>query len=92
VTTELLDMFCALNGATRIPLRASNLHRPATTTDFPASELVPATSRAPLTLFWRAVAESHVWRGDHASLCLLATGWGYLPLAGEYPQLAPGTS
>src|SRR5689334_17034218 len=49
VTTELLDMFCALNGATRIPLRASSRHSPATTMDLPASELVPATSSAPLT-------------------------------------------
>src|SRR5271155_1057966 len=49
VTAELFDMFCALNGATRMPLRASNRQSPATTTDFPASELVPATSSAPLT-------------------------------------------
>jgi hypothetical protein len=48
VTIELLDMFCALNGATRAPPRANNRHRPATNTDFPASELVPATSSAPL--------------------------------------------
>src|SRR5271155_4448685 len=53
VTAELFDMFCALNGATRIPLRASNRQSPATTTDFPASELVPATSSAPLTVAWR---------------------------------------
>src|SRR4030088_2532552 len=56
VTAELLDMFCALNGATRIPLRASRRHSPATTIDFPASEVVPATSSAPevLTFFCRA--------------------------------------
>src|SRR5215217_3747499 len=48
VTAELLDMFCALNGATRIPLRDNSLHRPATTIDFPASDVVPATSSAPL--------------------------------------------
>ena len=42
-------MFCALNGATRTPLRASNRHNPATTIDLPASEVVPATSSAPLT-------------------------------------------
>src|ERR1700742_1062576 len=42
-------MFCALNGATRIPLRASSRHSPATTIDLPASEVVPATSSAPLT-------------------------------------------
>ena len=40
-------MFCALNGATRIPLRASSRHSPATTMDLPASEVVPATSSAP---------------------------------------------
>src|ERR1700748_2588819 len=49
VTAELFDMFCALNGATRIPLRANSRQSPATTTDFPASEVVPATSSAPLT-------------------------------------------
>src|SRR3982074_1311624 len=48
VTAELLDMFCALNGATRMPLRANSRHRPATTIDFPASDVVPATSSAPL--------------------------------------------
>src|SRR5690242_4463733 len=49
VTAELLDMFCALSGATRSPLRVSSRHRPATTIDLPASEVVPATSSAPLT-------------------------------------------
>src|SRR6201990_1214837 len=49
VTAELFDMFCALNGATRIPLRAKSRQSPATTIDFPASEVVPATSNAPLT-------------------------------------------
>src|SRR5579875_2313306 len=72
VTTELLDMFCALNGATRSPLRASNRHRPATTMDLPASELVPATSSAPLTWLWRADAESHDYRLERAILRLLA--------------------
>src|SRR5690349_13580344 len=57
VTTELLDMFCALNGATRTPRRANNRHRPATTTDFPASELVPATSNAP-------VIRETSWQGE----------------------------
>ena len=32
-----------------MPLRASSRHRPATTIDFPASEVVPAISSAPLT-------------------------------------------
>src|SRR3954453_18891346 len=56
VTAELLDMFCALNGATRIPLRDNSRHRPATTIDFPASDVVPATRSAPLTFFRREVA------------------------------------
>src|SRR6185295_6513076 len=47
VTTELSDMFCALNGATRTPSRASSRHRPATTVLFPASEVVPHTINAP---------------------------------------------
>src|SRR5579875_3896129 len=54
VTAELLDMFCALNGATLTPRRASSRHNPATTTDLPASEVVPATSSAPVTLVRRA--------------------------------------
>ena len=41
-------MFWALNGATRIPLRYSSRHSPATTMDLPASEVVPAISSAPL--------------------------------------------
>src|SRR6185312_1165852 len=74
VTAELLDMFCALNGATRIPLRANNRQSPATTIDFPASDVVPAISSAPLTFLRRADAKA-----PHASACrgllrLLALG------------------
>ena len=47
VTNELSDMFCALNGATRTPWRASQRHSPAVRTLLPASEVVPATSSAP---------------------------------------------
>ena len=47
VTTELLLMFCALNGATDTPWRASQRQRPATSALLPASEVVPATSSAP---------------------------------------------
>lgn len=39
-------MFCALNGATRTPWRASQRQMPAVTTLLPASEVVPATSSA----------------------------------------------
>src|SRR3954467_5793258 len=49
VTIELLLMFCALNGATDTPWRASQRQMPAVTTDLPASDVVPATSSAPLT-------------------------------------------
>src|SRR4051794_374549 len=38
-------MFCALNGATRRPCRASHRQIPAVTTLLPASDVVPATSR-----------------------------------------------
>jgi len=37
-------MFCALNGATVIPRRASTRHNPVTINDLPASEDVPAIS------------------------------------------------
>ena len=46
-TAELLDMFWALNGATRTPRRWSQRQMPAVTTLLPASEVVPATSRPP---------------------------------------------
>ena len=44
VTTEFSDMFCALNGATLTPRRASQRQIPAVTTLLPASDVVPATS------------------------------------------------
>src|SRR4051812_49935003 len=47
VTAELLAMFCALNGATRTPARASHLQMPAVTALFPASEAGPQTHNAP---------------------------------------------
>src|SRR5438270_13225388 len=49
VTKEFSDMFCALNGATLTPCRASQRHSPATSTLLPASDPVPATSSVPLT-------------------------------------------
>src|SRR6202011_3936578 len=49
VTKEFSDMFCALNGATFTPCRASHRHNPATSTLLPASEPVPATSSVPRT-------------------------------------------
>src|SRR5215472_5771607 len=48
VTMELLDMFCALNGATRTPCLASHRQIPAVSTHLPASDAVPATSSDPL--------------------------------------------
>ena len=47
-TIELLDMFWALNGATRTPRRANHRQMPAVTNDLPASEVVPATSSPPV--------------------------------------------
>ncbi|CFE89098.1 Uncharacterised protein [Mycobacterium tuberculosis] len=49
-TIELLDMFCALNGATRTPRRANARHSPAVTALLPASLVVPATSRPDIRL------------------------------------------
>ena len=49
VTIELLDMFCALNGATRSPRRTSARQSPVVTTVLPASDVVPSTIRLPLT-------------------------------------------
>ncbi len=42
-------MFCALNGATATPWRASHRQIPATSALLPASEVVPATNNAPRT-------------------------------------------
>src|SRR5512134_3086550 len=50
VTTELLLIFIALNGATETPRRCSQRQSPAVTTLFPASELAPATRREPRTV------------------------------------------
>src|SRR4051812_18868670 len=50
VTALFSDMFCALNGATRTPLRASTRHSPATTSDLPASLVAPATISPPRTV------------------------------------------
>src|SRR5580693_5257416 len=92
VTAELFDMFCALNGATRIPLRASNRQSPATTTDFPASELVPATSSAPLTVAWRGETsrqgeDVHAGLGDQQRVLELR---GPLAVFGDHrPAVVP---
>ena len=40
-TAALLDMFCGLNGATRMPRRRASRHSPATMTDLPTFEPVP---------------------------------------------------
>src|SRR5258708_9901699 len=42
-TAALLDMFWALNGATRSPRRANNRHSPATRVLLPADDAVPWT-------------------------------------------------
>src|SRR4051794_41046946 len=65
-------MFWALKGATRIPLRANSRHSPATTIDFPASEVVPATSSAPLIFLSRADAKVPFFPRFWALLRLLA--------------------
>ena len=45
-TNELSDMFCALNGATRMPSCKRIRHRAAVSTLLPALELVPWIIRA----------------------------------------------
>src|ERR671911_2714649 len=59
VTAALRAMFCALNGATFTPLRASSRQRPATTKDLPASLAVPQTSKPPFTLFLPMRRKTH---------------------------------
>src|SRR5580692_9815976 len=103
VTAELLDMFCALNGATRTPLRASRRHSPATTIDLPASELVPATSSAPVTkspsvnlttLSRRACSHDRqdlgAVVGDHQRVFKLRGPLAVL--GGDRPAVIPGSS
>src|SRR5258708_2690873 len=85
VTAEVLDMFCALNGATLIPRRASSGHRPLSTTDVPASELVPATSSAPLTSRQREDRDAGV--GDQQGVLELR---GPLAVPGDHgPAVVP---
>ncbi len=45
VTPELLDMFCALNGATLLPILAKMRHRAAVVMLFPTSDAVPRTAK-----------------------------------------------
>ena len=45
-TAALLDMFCALNGATLSPRLASSRHNPATSVDLPTDEAVPWTIKS----------------------------------------------
>ncbi|SKF62153.1 Uncharacterised protein [Mycobacteroides abscessus subsp. abscessus] len=54
-TIELLLMFWALYGTTSIPRRRASRHNPVTTSDLPASELVPATRKPVIVvLLWSA--------------------------------------
>jgi hypothetical protein len=64
VTIELFDMFWALYGATCTPLRDSHRHNPMVSTDFPASDVVPATNSDPVSpVRIRSHREGHQ-RGD----------------------------
>src|SRR5674476_667270 len=67
---ELLDMFCALNGATETPWRASHRQSPAVTRLLPASEVVPATS-SPLATTSPHHRHSYRSEGRTADLRLL---------------------
>ena len=58
VTTEFSDMFCALNGATLTPRRASQRQIPAVTALLPASDAVPATSNPFMRPSWRPATRS----------------------------------
>ena len=64
VTIEFSDMFCALNGATFTPERASQRQIPAVTTDLPASLVVPSDQQRAATTDHRPfLGETHApWR------------------------------
>src|SRR4051812_27109338 len=87
VTAELFDMFCALNGATDRPLRARSRQRPATTIDLPASEVVPATSSAPL-IFVAFLARAETTSRQREDLgAVLGDHQGVLELSGPFAVL-----
>ena len=53
----LLDMFCGLNGATRMPRCLAIRHKPATMTDFPTLEPVPW-----IMITWALILSEYVGR------------------------------
>src|ERR1700734_2759505 len=60
VAAEFNDMFCALNGATRIPESEKIRPKPAVTKDFPTCEPVPRIMSA------RTPPLSHLHARDHS--------------------------
>src|SRR5579885_722434 len=88
VTTELLDMFCALNGATDTPRRASHRQIPATSTLLPESEVVPATSSAPrMARYLREGQDLCPIRRDNEGV--LELGGALLVFGGYRPTIRP---
>src|SRR5205823_11395865 len=73
VTAELSAMFWALNGATRAPRRASQRQIPAVSSVLPASDDVPATSRAPRARGNRT--SSGIARPDYGGFGGVASSW-----------------
>src|SRR5690349_19692970 len=60
VTAALFDMFCGLNGRTRLPLRAKARQSPATISDLPTSDPVP----------WNMMATGFIGSKLDTLLCL----------------------
>src|SRR5260370_18261002 len=63
-TAALFDIFCALNGATRIPLRAKIRHSAAASRLLPAEDLLPWTINT-LAGMARRPQAVHVIEGSH---------------------------
>src|SRR5215211_351502 len=87
VTKELSAMFWALNGATLTPSRASQRQMPATTTLFPASEWVPAMSRAPLKP--PRSCDGHVYKATRRVLRPSGSGGRRPPRGARLPTPPP---
>src|SRR5579864_8177988 len=58
-TAALFDMFCDLNGATRMPARANARHNAVTTTLLPTSDAVPITIRLLAVIVRSSLRKNH---------------------------------
>src|ERR1051325_4793975 len=76
-TAALLDIFCALNGATLMPRRAKIRHNAVTSRLLPAEELLPWIIKTLTVIFVPGFDSRQRWRGANANslhACALRCG------------------